>query len=261
MVSAAGRARSAGATCSSLCGRARSSGCWAPTPSSRTAGRGRGSIAAYINFDMVGRSRDNKLALRAMGSSSIWPELIEQANVPVGLDLTVGDDPYLPTDTLTLNRPRCRRSTSSPAATRTTTGRRTTPTLINYEDLERIVRFGTLVASKVHQSRLRPGLPQGRAQDRLGRRPRLGARLHRHHPRLHHRGRGPAALRRHRRRPGRRGGNPGRRLIVEFGGQKITNIYDYTYALDAVKIGEPLQVVLERDGERVEVTITPRARD
>ncbi len=48
--------------------------------------------------------------------------------------------------------------------------------------------------------------------------------------------------------------------IVELAGQTITNIYDYTYALDVVKIGEPIKVVYERDGERKETSLTPRAR-
>ncbi len=49
-------------------------------------------------------------------------------------------------------------------------------------------------------------------------------------------------------------------VIVEFAEQAITNIYDYTFALDVVKIGEPIKVVYERDGERKETTLTPRAR-
>ena len=32
-------------------------------------------IAAYVNFDMVGRLKDNQLTLQAVGSSSIWPRL------------------------------------------------------------------------------------------------------------------------------------------------------------------------------------------
>jgi S1-C subfamily serine protease len=49
-------------------------------------------------------------------------------------------------------------------------------------------------------------------------------------------------------------------VIVEFAGRKIANIYDYTYALDAIKVGEPVPVVCLREGERVELTITPTAR-
>jgi S1-C subfamily serine protease len=47
---------------------------------------------------------------------------------------------------------------------------------------------------------------------------------------------------------------------MEFAGQKIANIYDYTYALDAVKIGQPAQVIIERDGKQVTLTVTPEAR-
>ena len=32
---------------------------------------------------------------------------------------------------------------------------------------------------------------------------------------------------------------------MELGGQKILNIYDYTYALDAVKIGQPVKIVVD----------------
>jgi S1-C subfamily serine protease len=49
-------------------------------------------------------------------------------------------------------------------------------------------------------------------------------------------------------------------LIVEIAGQTITNIYDYTYALEILKIGEPARVVYRRDGERRETTLTPAAR-
>ena len=60
--------------------------------------------------------------------------------------------------------------------------------------------------------------------------------------------------------PAEKGGLRGGDVIVEFAGQKITNIYDYTYALDAVKIGQPTRMVVERDGRRVTLEVTPEAR-
>ena len=44
-------------------------------------------IAAYFNFDMVGRMQDNKLTVQATGTSPVWARLIEQANVAAGFDL------------------------------------------------------------------------------------------------------------------------------------------------------------------------------
>ena len=49
-------------------------------------------------------------------------------------------------------------------------------------------------------------------------------------------------------------------VIVEIAGQTITNIYDYTYALELLKIGEPVKVVYMRGPERRETTLTPAAR-
>ena len=61
--------------------------------------------------------------------------------------------------------------------------------------------------------------------------------------------------------PADKAGLLGGDVIVEFGGQKITNIYDYTYALGAVKIGEPVVVVVVRDEKRVTLSVVPEARE
>ena len=60
-------------------------------------------LAAYLNFDMVGRMQDNKLTVQATGTSPAWTKLLEQANVPAGFSLLVQDDPYQPTDVSTFN--------------------------------------------------------------------------------------------------------------------------------------------------------------
>ena len=49
-------------------------------------------------------------------------------------------------------------------------------------------------------------------------------------------------------------------VIIEFAGRKITNIYDYTFALDSVKIDQTVAVVCMRDGQRTEFSITPTSR-
>ena len=56
-------------------------------------------LVAYLNFDMIGRLRNNKLTLQGVGSSTNWKKLIERRNVLAGFDLTLQQDPYLPTDT------------------------------------------------------------------------------------------------------------------------------------------------------------------
>jgi S1-C subfamily serine protease len=49
-------------------------------------------------------------------------------------------------------------------------------------------------------------------------------------------------------------------VIVEIAGRSITNIYDYTYALELLKIDQPVKVVYTRAGKRTETTLTPTAR-
>ena len=49
-------------------------------------------------------------------------------------------------------------------------------------------------------------------------------------------------------------------VIVEIAGQTIANIYDYTYALELLKIDVPVKVVYMRAGMRREVQLTPAAR-
>ena len=45
-------------------------------------------------------------------------------------------------------------------------------------------------------------------------------------------------------------------VVVEFAGKPVTDIYAYTYALQAQAPGDEVVIVIERDGERVTVTAT-----
>src|SRR5439155_14596326 len=50
------------------------------------------NVVAYINFDMVGRLKDNKLTMQAVGSSKAWPRLLEKRNVAAGFQLGPQED-------------------------------------------------------------------------------------------------------------------------------------------------------------------------
>src|SRR5262249_36546061 len=60
--------------------------------------------------------------------------------------------------------------------------------------------------------------------------------------------------------PAEQGGLQKGDIIVEIAGQSIATIYDYTYALEVLKIGQPAKVVYLRGGQRRETTLTPAAR-
>jgi len=216
-------------------------------------------LAAYLNFDMVGRMADNKLTVQATGTSPVWARIIEQANVAAGFDLVLQPDPYQPTDVATFNQAGVP-SLSFFTSTHTDYHRPgDTADKINYEDLDRVVDFAASIVKRLADA---PDPPQftkveqqtntaGRAGVRVftGTIPDyatnvkgllLGGVI----------GGGPAE------QAGLQKGD----VIIEIAGQSITNIYDYTYALELLKVGEPVKIVYMRGTERRETTMTPGAR-
>ena len=218
-------------------------------------------VAAYVNFDMVGRLRENKLILQGVGSSSVWPKLIEKRNIPIGFNLTLQEDPYLPTD-VTAFYPK-----EVPVLSFFTGGHedynRPTddPDTLNYTGIERIARLAHGIVSDLVSTSERPEYVRvERSQSEEGSRDTLRAYLGTI-PDYTTEGTGVKLSGVRAGGPADKAGLKGGDVIVEFGGQKITNIYDYTYALDAVKIGEPVEVIVLREGKRVKLTVTPEARN
>jgi hypothetical protein len=216
-------------------------------------------LAAYLNFDMVGRMQDNKLVVQATGTSPVWPQIIERVNVTAGFDLTLSTDPYQPTDVATFNE------AGVPSLSFTTGGHldyhkpSDTAEKINYEDLDRIAEMAAAIVRRLAESETPPQFtrvepptaPASRGGMRIftGTVPDytseangllLGGVV----------GGGPAE------RAGLQKGD----LIVEIAGQSIANIYDYTFALELLKPDTPVPLVYVRNGERRETTLTPTAR-
>ena len=47
-------------------------------------------------------------------------------------------------------------------------------------------------------------------------------------------------------------------IIVQLAGRKIEDIYDYTYAIEALKIGEEVTIVVQRGEKTVTMQVTPQ---
>ena len=216
-------------------------------------------IAAYLNFDMVGRLTDNQLSVQAVGSSSIWTELVNELNEPFGFDLQFVEDPYLPTDVMSLNLaavPSVAFFTGSHEDYHRPTD---DPETVNYTGLDRIAELGAALAARLATRVDPPDFVKAE-------------------PTIQRNGRGPiriftgtipnyAAEAEGLLLSGVVGGGPaqtaglqGGDVIVELAGQAIANIYDYTYALDLLKVGESATVVFMRDGERIETALVPEGR-
>jgi Zn-dependent M28 family amino/carboxypeptidase len=216
-------------------------------------------IAAYLNFDMVGRMQDNKLAVQAAGTSPVWSKLLEQANVAGGFDLQVQQDPYQPTDVASFNQAGVP-SLAFFTGTHVDYHRPTdTADKINYEDLDRIVVFASSIVRRLADLEPPPAFTKvdqpasgaGRAGIRVftGTIPDYATEV-----------KGLLLS-------GVIGGGPAEQaglqkgdVIVEIAGQSIANIYDYTYALELLKIGQPVKIAYMRGGKRVDTMLTPGAR-
>jgi Zn-dependent M28 family amino/carboxypeptidase len=219
-----------------------------------------GDLAAYLNFDMVGRMQDNKLNVQASGTSPAWGKILEQANVRAGFDLRLQPDPYQPTDVATFNG-------ASVPSLNFFTGAHVdyhkpsdTADKIDYEDLDRVVEFAAAIARRVEDLDEAPVFTKVEPQTQGGA-SRAGVRIFTGTiPDYSSDAKGLLL-------GGVIGGGPAEQaglqkgdVIVEIAGQSIANIYDYTYALDVLKVGQPAKVVYMRAGVRKETTLTPTAR-
>ena len=214
-------------------------------------------VVAYLNFDMVGRLRENKLTLQGVGSSSVWKKLIERRNVIAGFDLTLQQDPYLPTDTTSFypkGIPVLAWFTGSheeyhrPADD---------PDTLNYRGIERVTRFASNMVRDLTKGVERPDYVKVEKSTKGGNRDAIRVYLGTI-PNYASEDVNGVLL------SGVRGGAPADKaglkagdIIVRFAGKDIANIYDYTYALNAVKVGKPVEIEVMRKGKRIKLTVTP----
>ena len=226
-----------------------------PEPTVLTPG-----IAAYLNMDMIGRMK-GAVVLQGVGSSSIWPREIERLAAPLDLAVTLQQDSYLPTDATSFylkGVPILSAFTGAHADYHTP---RDTAEKINGAGAAKIARFMAAVARSVAT---RAGPPDyvaaatspttvGRVAVRayLGTIPdytpsdTLGVRV-------------SGVVRGG---PADHAGIIGGDTIVEVAGRKIENIYDYTYALDGLKIGVPVEMRVVRQGQPMILKVTPGSRE
>lgn len=216
-------------------------------------------ISAYLNFDMVGRMEDNRLAVQATGTSPAWGSIVERANVAAGFDLVLQPDPYQPTDVSNFNQ-------AGVPSLSFTTGAHTdyhkpsdTAEKINYEGLDRIASMATAIVRRLVDQDDAPQFTKveqsSQTANRTGLRVFTGTV-----PDYTSNAKGLLL-------GGVIGGGPAEKaglqkgdVIVEIAGQSIANIYDYTYALELLKIDQPVKVVYMRGSEKRETTLTPGAR-
>ncbi|MCA9214973.1 MAG: M20/M25/M40 family metallo-hydrolase [Planctomycetales bacterium] len=217
-------------------------------------------ISSCINMDMVGRM-DKKLVLQGVGSSSIWPSEIERRNIRLGIPISVQNDSYIPTDASVFfmhGIPILSAFTGSHSEYHTP---RDTPDRLNYEGAAEIANFMGLVTRSLA---LRDNAPDYIEQARPNegqQRARLRAYLGSIPDYAEGEVKGVALSGVAKGGPCDKAGLMAGDVIVELAGKKIENIYDYTYAIEALKIGQPTQVAVTRKGKRMEFEVVPGSRE
>jgi hypothetical protein len=217
-------------------------------------------ISAYVNLDMVGKMKDDTLTVQGTASSPEWNGILEKINVPLGLNLVLEEDPYQPTDSqefYSAGTPVLQLFTGLHMDYHRPTD---TPDKINYEGVQETAKFSAGLIAELaslessltygkYQRKLPPG--GGRASTRVytGTLPDYGREV-----------KGMALSGVAEGGPAEKAGMKAGDVIVQFGTTTVTNIYDYMYALESAKIGVETDVVVERDGARISLKLTPSER-
>ena len=216
------------------------------------------AVAACINMDMVGRL-DTNLILQGVGSSSVWRSEIERRNVPVGLPIVLQEDSYIPTDAKSFyvrGVPVLSAFTGSHSEYHTP---RDTPDTLNYDGAASVAHLMGLVTRSLGTRESPPdyveqvaeqGQTLGRLRAYLGTIPDYAEEV-----------KGVMLSGARKNGPADKAGVKAGDVIVELAGKKIENIYDYTHAIEALKIGQPVKIVVMRREKRVSLDIVPGSRD
>jgi hypothetical protein len=211
-------------------------------------------VVACLNLDGIGRF-DRCLFLQGTGSSPIWLREIERANLTIRLPVTTEDDPFVATDSepFYVKGIPILNATTGDHADHGTPG--DTAEKLDYTAMEQVTRLmARLVVSLARMTKPLPYLkveepkkrPRPRVPVTLGMVPEFGAqvkgvRLSEVEPD------GPAD------EIGLEAGD----VVVELGGRKIEDVYDYVAVLATLKPDEPVSIVVVRSEQRMTLEITP----
>ncbi len=216
-------------------------------------------FVANLNMDMIGRLRE-ALVMQGTGSSKQWNSIIEQRNAPIGLNITLQEDAYLPTDAMSFylyNVPVLSAFTGSHSEYHSP---RDTSDLINYQGLAQTAKLMALIARGIAQSDEKIIYQKQARKKEKGSRGGMRAYLGTIPDYAAEDGKGVLLSGATKGSPAEQAGIQGGDTLIEMAGTKIENIYDFTYVLQALKVGKTVKAKILRDGKVVEIEVTPSSR-
>lgn len=219
------------------------------------------TMAATLNLDMVGRFKD-KLVVQSVGSSPVWPPLFEELSIKTGIPMTQQSDPFLPTDSTTFYIEKIPSVTFFTGAHSEYHSPRDRADLINYAGLQKIATLAqdwtqNMVSIKDRISFKE--VPQSRSSGSGGRSFRIFLGTIPDYSQDQVKGVRLGGVSKD--SPAEKGGLKSQDVIIEMNGQKIENLYDFTYVLQSLKPGSEIPVRVMRMGQTQELKITPALKE
>jgi aminopeptidase YwaD len=214
------------------------------------------SMAAMLNFDMVGRLRDDRVIVYGVATATEFPALLDRANISPRLNIAMQGDGFGPSDQSSFyakSIPVLYFFTDLHADYHRASD---TPEKINGAGEARVVALAERVVRDIADAPARPtyvrvAAPVQSTGAREGGEVYLGSI-----PDMA--GDGTLGLR----LTGVRAGSPadvagikGGDVIVEFGGKAVNDLYQYSDALYSHKPGDEVTVVVLRNGQRLTLTV------
>lgn len=221
------------------------------------------AVAAYLNLDMVGRLRE-KVVIQGIGSSPGFAGEVQRRNLPVGLPLQLDKaSSRLPTDTSAFVGRQVPILSAFTGAHEDYHTPRDTADKLNYEGTAKIANLMALITRGILTADEAPvfELDEGDAAGKDAPRARLTAYLGTIPDYVAGDVKGLKLSGVSKKGPAAAAGVQGGDIIVQLAGRKIEDIYDYTYAIEALKIGEEVVIVVQRGAKTVTMKVTPGARE
>ena len=217
-------------------------------------------VKAYINFDMVGRVNDNKLEIQGLGSATEWKKIFENKNIITEFDITLFDDPYLPTDVTSFYLKGIPVASFFSGIHLDYHTYRDDVEFINFDDMQRAVKLASLIINELmkpdqaltyREVKLRrPKSTKGGRKVSLGTIPVYAGGDDTGMGVQGVRGGGPAE------KAGVQGGD----VVIGLNGKEVKNIYDFINIMNELKPDVETEIVVLRSGEELKLKIVPEAK-
>jgi Tol biopolymer transport system component len=218
-------------------------------------------IKAYLNYDMVGRLKDNRLDLQGVGSASEWKSIAEKKNVVAGFNLAMSEDPYLPTDATSFYLKGIPTISFFTGVHNDYHTYNDDVEFINFEGMQRIVKFSTLLVKEIMKPEQpityqevkvnRPKSSKGAASVSLGTIPAYAGS---DEPGVQIQGVRPGG-------PAEKAGLLANDIIIGLSGKEVSNIYDFMNILSELKPDVEIEIVVKRSGEKITKKIVPEVKN